>query len=116
MVVGKSEKRTWCCFRGVHQKKNAEPFMTGSESRVLCDGVVLLLQRCHGAEWSPQEVPQERSRLDITPSVLNCFCCFTGLSSLILARGAGKGNDQAVKQAKHVGVVSQGHPSCCWGR
>lgn len=48
---------------------------------------------------------RQAGRVPLHPELLLLFYSET---SLMLAHSAGKGNGQAVKQAKHVGVTSEG--------
>lgn len=50
----------------------------------------------------------ERGRLAVSPLHPELLLLFCSETSLMLAHSTGKGNGQAVKQAKHVGVTSEG--------
>lgn len=50
----------------------------------------------------------ERGRLAVSPLHPELLLLFYSETSLMLAHSTGKGNGQAVKQAKHVGVTSEG--------
>lgn len=80
--------------------------MTGSESPVLY-GVG---PRCE-LPWSSEVCvgsALERSSLAMFPLHPELLLLFYSETSLMLVHRAGKGNERAVKQAKHVGVTSKG--------